>query len=72
MNAILPDTYDMALQQALAERGFKKAAYVAGIEQENLELRRLLRRLLPFAPHNLQKELALHAALDAEGNPYEP
>lgn len=58
-HAIMPDPYDVALEEALHERGLHKATYVAGLEQENLQLRKLLIASKPYLPQYLKTQIAV-------------
>jgi len=59
MESLYPDVYELALEQALHERGLDRAHYVAAIEQENTELRRLIMKAKPFLPNALKNELKM-------------
>jgi len=59
MDSLYPDVYEFALEKVLHERGMDRAHYVAAIEQENTELRRLIMKAKPFLPHALKNELKM-------------
>lgn len=59
MSSFYPDPYETALEQALHLRGLERASYVANIEHENTELRRLLIKAKPFLPPAVQNELKM-------------
>lgn len=58
MKANYPDNYEVALGKALHERGLRRANFIAGLETENMELRRFLLRAKPHLPANLLQELS--------------
>lgn len=54
------DGYERALDKALRKKGMMRNQYVERIEQENLELRKLLQDLKRFAPADMQKQIESH------------
>lgn len=51
------DAYEEMLDKALHDRGMARAQYVASLEEENTELRKMLMKAKVYLPQELRREL---------------
>jgi hypothetical protein len=54
------DGYERAMDKALRKRGMMRNQYIEKIEQENLELRKLLQDVKRFAPAGMQWQIEVY------------